>query len=167
MHSPAPTIDAKSGIFSRYPQVAPERDLKTARNRVTFHCRNRRLREQHARDPQRPIAFFCDLESARLIRHGSQIEPGTEGSICAGQYSDGQRLISIKSAKSLSQRRSRWPINGVTHCWPINGYNKDGSDLLGQDSVYDGIIRAHSGFLPLHKRISAVQSLLLCSCVAT
>ena len=65
-HAPAPAEHAENGVACGHAQVAPDRELEPARDRVALDRRDHGFAEQHARRAHRAVAFLADAVSARL-----------------------------------------------------------------------------------------------------
>src|SRR5437868_3122270 len=57
---PTAAVDAKHSIVCRDAEVAPGRELEATRDRMTLHCGDDRLSEQHARRADGPVAVRRD-----------------------------------------------------------------------------------------------------------
>ena len=86
-HAPAAAEHAEHGVLGRDAQVAPQRQLEPAGDGVAFDRRDRRLRQQHARDAQRTVAVSA-TRLPRPLGDRLQVGAGAERAVGAGQHGD-------------------------------------------------------------------------------
>ena len=113
-HAESPVEDAEGGVARGDAQVAPERELEAARDRVALDRRDHRLVELHARRPHRPVAR---LRASRLARPRQllQVEAGAEVAARAGQDGHRQRFVGVEALEAVDQRRRGRGVDGVAH----------------------------------------------------
>jgi hypothetical protein len=125
-HAPAAAEHAEHRILGRDAQIAPQRQFQATRHGVALDRRQDRLRQQHARDAERPVAVFNDAVAAPL-RDRLEIGAGAKRPIAAGQDRDAQVLVAIKAPKRRRQLLRRGEVDGVANIGAVDSHNRDGA----------------------------------------
>ena len=111
-HAPAPAVDAEDRVLRRHAQVAPQRELETARDGVPLDGGDHGLAEQQARRPHRAVAGLLDAIAAPLGDR-AQVGPRAEAAARAREHGDAERRDRRRSggrprtARRRSARRRR------------------------------------------------------------
>ena len=134
-HAPAPAEDAEDGVRGGDAEVAPQRQLESARDRVPLDRGDDRLSEQHARRPHGPVPVLAENVLPERVDQGAapelaggdrlQIGAGAERAARAGQDRDRERLVRVEAAKRPHQRRRGRVVDRVAHLGPVDGDDGD------------------------------------------
>ena len=101
-HAPAAAEHAEHRVLLGDPQVAPQRELETAGDRVAGDRGDHRLREPHPARAHRAVAVALDAVAprpARLLQVGARAEDAA----LAVEHRDGGVLVGVEVAERLGQ----------------------------------------------------------------
>ncbi len=132
-HAPAAAEDAEHRVLLDDPQVAPQRQLKSARNGVSGDGGDHRLTQQHARGAHRPVAIGRD--AVALGRSGTlEVGAGAEGAACTPQHAHARLLVGVKRAERVGERLRGRPVDRVADLRLIEDHRRDGTVALDHDA---------------------------------
>ena len=126
--APAPAVDAEHRVLGGDAQVAPDRQLEPAGDRVALDRGDHRLAEQHPRRPDRPVAVGLDpaARGAARLAHRLEVGAGAELAARAGQHRDGQRVVGVEAPERVGQRVRGRAVDRVRHLGPVDRHDATG-----------------------------------------
>src|SRR6266540_3024355 len=116
--------DAEDRVLVGDPQVAPERELESARDRIAGDGGDHRLREQHPRRAHRPVAVRLEPVRERL-----QVRSRAESATGAEEHGD-RRIRFLERAKGVGERLGVLAVDGVAHLRPVEDDGVNGAVAL-------------------------------------
>src|SRR5579875_45268 len=108
----APAEDAEHGPALGDPQIAPQRKLQSARDRVAGDRRDHGLGEPHPRRSHRPVAVTRDAVSVRAA-DGVQVGARAEGAARAPEHRNRRPPVGVERAERIGQRGRGRTVDGV------------------------------------------------------
>ena len=105
-NSPAAAVDTEDRVLGRHSQVTPGGDLETSGDGMALDCGDHRLREQHARRADGPVAVGLDAARAwsAILLHCLEVGAGAELAVRASEHGDGERLVGLEPAECVGER---------------------------------------------------------------
>src|SRR6202042_1680464 len=97
-----PAIDAEDSVARGHAKVAPEGELKAARNRMTFDGCDDRFAEQHAGTSERTVAIGQDAIAA-VGGHGFEVGPGAKSAAGAAQNRYVESIVGVEPAERVGE----------------------------------------------------------------
>ena len=112
-NTPPPAEHAEHRVVRGDAQVAPQRELEPARDRVALDRRDHRFGKQHPGRAHRTVAVVGDRVAASLADR-FEVGARAEHAVRAGQDRDRALVVGLEGAKRLGEQRRGRPVDGVT-----------------------------------------------------
>ena len=105
-HAPAPAEHAEHRVVGHHPEIAPERELEPARDRVTLDRGDHRLAEHPSGRAHRAVAVDRDAVHPRAAGFGHRLEvgAGAERAPGTGEHHDRERVVGLEAVARVDQR---------------------------------------------------------------
>jgi hypothetical protein len=129
-HTPAAAEHTEHRGLGRHPQVAPQRELQPARDRVTLDRGDDRLRQLHARRSERTVAVGREVVDTFSVRVGHRLEvgAGAEDAVGTREHRGGEPVVGVEARERVGQRGRGRPIDRVADVGPVDGPDRDRAD---------------------------------------
>ncbi len=120
-HTPPPAEHPEHRALFGHPQVAPQRELQAAGDRVATDRGDHRFGQHHSRRPHRARAgpvYRVGFRRAERLQIGS----GAKGSVVAPQHRHRCGVVAIELLERREQRGSRRAVDGVARLRPVQDH---------------------------------------------
>ena len=113
--------DAEGRAFGHHAQVAPQRELGAARDRIAFDRGDHRLRQAHPGRPHRAHRPFGVVGLPLALGHRAQVGTAAEMAVRAGEDRDVQCLVGVEALERGVQRALGVDVDRVASLGPVDG----------------------------------------------
>lgn len=139
----------EDGIAGGYAEIAPQGQFQSARNRIAFHRRQDRFRQQHARGSHWSVTLLAHTIAAAL---GERLEIGAraERASRTGKNRNPQFRVPVEPLKGLHQRFGSGGIYGIARCRTVDGHHRGLFADLEQNGSAHGL-RAYFPLMPFSR----------------
>ena len=134
-HAPTPAEHAEHRVARRDPQVAPQRELEPARDRVALDRGDHRLGEQHAGRSHRAVAAVGHRVAAAFADR-LQVGARAERAVRAGEDRDRALVVGVERAERVGEQRRGRPVDGVARVRPVDRHDRDRPVVLDDDFAH-------------------------------
>ena len=137
-NAPAPAVDAEHRVLLGHPQIAPDRQLQAAGDRVTGDGRDHRLRQRQPRRLHRSVTVDAVTLDALAGGYRLQVGAGAKCAARAPQHRDLLLGVGLEGAEGVGQLFGRLVVDGVAGLGPVQNDGRDGTLALDEDLGFSG-----------------------------
>ena len=117
-HAPAPAEDAEHRVLLDDAQIAPQRELQPAGDRIARDGGDHRLVSSIRVGPIGPIAVSLRVVGAARAADRLEVGAGAEGAVRAPEHADPGLVVGIEGGEGRSEPSA---VAGRRHCAPRAG----------------------------------------------
>ena len=132
-HAPAPAEHAEHRIRRGDAQIAPERELESAGDRVALDRGDHRLRQQHARRAQRTVAVDATSDCRRRSATAFRSAPAQNVPSAPVSTATSLVVVGVEATERLRERRGGRTVDGVAHLGSVDRDDRDTPARLDVD----------------------------------
>ena len=118
-YAPPPAEHAEHRVARGDAQVAPQRELEPARDRVALDRGDHGLRQQHPRRSHRAVALGLNAVAA-VVADRLQVGAGAERAARAGEHRDVVRVVGVERAERVGELGRGRAIDRVAALGPVD-----------------------------------------------